>query len=248
MVWSLLLVHSPLVGPSTWAPTASELRSRGIHAIVPDVTPAAAASRPRWETFVDLAARAAADLPGPVAVVGHSGAGPLLPAIGEQLGQRLQALVFVDAVVPASSGVHRTPPHLLAQLDEHVVDGRLERWLDWWPEDVTAELVPDPAQRDSLRREMPRLPRALYDRDLPLPDGWSAWPCAFVRLSEAYDDDLAEASARGWPTVELDATHLSPCTHPTPVASAIGSALDALDVPPHALDLPPRRSTPTDVP
>lgn len=241
MARSLLLVHSPLVGPSTWAPTASELRSRGIHAIVPDVTPAAAASPPRWEAFVDLAARAAAHLPGRVAVVGHSGAGPLLPAIGEQLGQRLQALLFVDAVVPAPSGVHRTPSHLLALLDEHVVDGRLERWLDWWPEEVTAELVPDPARRHSLRREMPRLPRGLYDLDVRLPDGWSRWPCAFVRLSQAYAGDLAEASARGWPSVELDATHLSMCTHPSQVASVIGSALDALD-------LPPRRSPPTDAP
>lgn len=238
---SLLLVHSPLVGPSTWAPTGTRLRSDGHHVIVPDVTPAADVPPPRWDAFVDLADEAVADVPGRVAVVGHSGAGPLLPAIGARLGQRLQGLVFVDAVVPAPSGVHGTPSHLLALLDQHVVDGRLERWLDWWPEDVTAELVPDPAQRDSLRREMPRLPRALYDQDVPLPDGWSAWPCAFVRLSEAYDDDLAEASARGWPIVELDATHLSPCTHPTPVASAIEWALDALD---H----PPRRSPPTDTP
>jgi thioesterase domain-containing protein len=77
---------------------------------------------------------------GDVAIVGHSGAGAFLPAIASRLEGRVVSLLFVDAVVPPPSGVHETPARLRTLLDQQTVDGRLRRWLEWWPDDVVSEL------------------------------------------------------------------------------------------------------------
>jgi hypothetical protein len=41
---TLLFVHSPAVGPSTWNYTAEVLQENGFHCLVPDLTPVAAMS------------------------------------------------------------------------------------------------------------------------------------------------------------------------------------------------------------
>lgn len=219
----MLLVHSPLVGPTTWRPVADLLRHGGTAVAVPDLTGVADAPGPHWRWFVDAAVGAADGLAGPVTVAGHSGAGALLPAIGAALADRCAGLVFVDAVVPPTDGVHRTSPAMVGFLDEQTVDGRLRPWLDWWPAEVVADLVPDAAARAALAAELPRLPRAFYDEEIPVPDGWSAGACGYLRLSAAYDDDLAEAQRRGWPTRVLDTTHLGQFTDPGPAAAAIAA-------------------------
>ena len=70
-----MLVHSPLVGPSTMAPLAAMLRTRGWATVVPDLRSAVSAPA-RFGRAVAEAADSA-DV-----VVGHSGAGPFLPAVG----------------------------------------------------------------------------------------------------------------------------------------------------------------------
>lgn len=219
--WSFLLVHSPLVGPSTWVPTADLLRARGHDGAVPDLTGVADASVPRWGWLVRQAAAATDDLNGPVTVVGHSGAGAFLPAIGAALEERLGGLVFVDAVLPATDGAHRAPPRQLELLDQQTSDGVLRRWLEWWPDDVARELVPDDELRSALLSEMPRLPRDLYDEVVPLPGGWTDGRCAYVRLSAGYAEQHDEARRRGWVTAALDADHLAICTQPELVAAAL---------------------------
>ena len=221
MTWLLLFVHSPLVGPSTWAPVAAAARSRGSGVRVPDLTAVAESLPPFWETMVRQAVDAAADSNDRVVVVGHSGAGVFLPAIGQCLGDRLQALVFVDAQVPPASGSHCTPPALVKLLDEKTVDGTLLRWWEWWPADALEEAVPDPATRSVLRADMPRLPRIFYDEAVPVPDGWSEWSCGYVKLSDGYQTACDEAKLRGWPTEAVDGHHLSLVTHPGIVLDAV---------------------------
>jgi hypothetical protein len=92
-----LLVHSPLVGPTTWRWVAAALSAAGHGAVVPDLRSSAVTGRPR--SFVGEAVSSTpSDWSKPV-VVGHSGAGFLLPSIVE----RLDAVhaVFVDAGLPA---------------------------------------------------------------------------------------------------------------------------------------------------
>ena len=137
--------------------------------------------------------------------------------------------MFIDAVVPPAQGAHTTSAQLRGLLDEKTVSGRLLRWLDWWPDDMVAELVPAPENRDELVSDMPQLPRAFYDEDVPVPREWSAGPCAYLRLSSAYDEELAAARRFAWPCAAIDGTHLSIFTDPIAVLHGIEALLTRID-------------------
>lgn len=217
---TLLLVHSPLVGPSSWRPLDETARGRGFDVLRPDLTGVGDAAPPQWHHFVDIAEQAVtrhAD----VVVVGHSGAGAMLPAIADRIGDRLRAVIFVDAVVPPSEGAHTTSQQLLDFVDSKAVDGLLPRWLAWWPSDVVDDLIPNPKDQDELRTDMPRLPRAFFDDAIPVPTGWSAGPCAYLKLSAAYDQEYARAGDAGWARSAIAGTHLSIFTDPATVLDAI---------------------------
>lgn len=186
----------------------------------PDLTGVVDAPSPQWRGFVDEAVQAGegrSDL----VVVGHSGAGAMLPLIAERVGARLRAVIFVDAVVPPPEGAHTTSEQFLAFLDEKSERGRLPKWLDWWPPEVVNRLVPEAAARDELSADMPRLPRSFFDDAVPVPPDWSTGPCAYLKLSAAYDTEFADAGRLGWPRSSIDGTHLSIYTDPAAVLDAI---------------------------
>jgi hypothetical protein len=76
-----VLVHSPLVGPTTWSQVARELEQREREAVVPSLLGIARAEAPQWRHAPEAVRAATASTPGPIVLVGHSGAGPLLPTI-----------------------------------------------------------------------------------------------------------------------------------------------------------------------
>jgi pimeloyl-ACP methyl ester carboxylesterase len=73
----------------------------GISTVVPDL--ADDGRPPCWSQHRAAVVGALARVPldRPVVLVGHSGAGPLLPAIAGGLRQRVAGYVFVDAGLPA---------------------------------------------------------------------------------------------------------------------------------------------------
>lgn len=222
-----LLVHSPLLGPSSLEPLAKVLTAVGGTVALPDLTPCTEADIPdvRYRELArnagrKLSARHGDDPDIDVVVLGHSGAGPHLPEISAGVGVQ-PILAFVDAAVPPTSRAYRTPSNIEVLLDKQTVDGRLRPWLDWWPTEVVADLLPDPEDRARLAIDLPRLPRSFHRGEIPVPDGWSSRHCLFLRLSEAYDAELAEATRRGWPTATLDSTHLGPFVEPERVAAAL---------------------------
>ena len=74
----------------------------------------------------------------------------------DALGDRLDCLVFVDAVVPPTEGTHVTSPGLRKLLDDRVEDGVLLNWFDWWPRGTIVEMVGDEAVVVMMRGEAPR--------------------------------------------------------------------------------------------
>ncbi len=224
-VGPLLLVHSPLVGPSSWSRLAAVAADSGLEVVVPDLTGIAHSPRPRWRALVDDAVGAAAGLDR-ITVVGHSGAGALLPIVGERLGRRLGALIFVDAVHPVPEGLHETGIELAALLDAQTTDGRLAPWLDWWPVEVVESLLPSEADRAAIADDLPRLPRDFYDDAVPMPVGWTDGPCAYLQLSGAYADDRERARRLGWPSITLESSHLGIFTEPAPVLQAVLALAD----------------------
>lgn len=221
---SLLLIHSPVVGPSTWQPIAARARDQGAAVAIPDLTSVLdGGPGPLWSRFVDTAITSAVELHAPIVVCGHSAAGALLPRVGDALGSRLGHMVFVDAVVPPVQGSHVTPARLKELLDQHTNAGVLGPWLDWWDDEVLEALLPDLSQRTILRADLPELPRSYYDEEIPVAEGWSTWGCRYLRLSPAYDAELERARGLRWPTASIDGTHLSIFTHPGLVLENIRS-------------------------
>ncbi len=224
----MLLVHSPVVGPSTWSRVAEAARNRGVAVAVPDLSVAASGSeRPLWSVMVEIALNASDDLEAPVTLAGHSGAGAFLPLIGQGLDIRLGHLVFVDAVIPPEEGHHSSPPRLAPLLDEQTHDGILKPWLDWWDVSLVSSMLPDRGDREALRADLPSLPRSFYDEEIPVPSGWSEWPCRYLRTSPAYEEESNRARERGWPTSDMEGTHLSLFTDPRAVLERIEALISA---------------------
>lgn len=209
---AFVLVHSPLVGPATWRWVAETLARRGHRVTVPAASPATG-----WEDFADSVA---AQIGNHSVLVGHSGAGPLLPQIAARA--TADALVFVDAGVPPEVGTaDLMPPEMLADLRATASDGVLPPWSDWYGEDVMAELIPDRDRRGIVTAELPRLPLRFFEEPVPVPLGWAATRCGYIQLSEAYAEDAARAAGQGWPVIERQGAHLDIVTRPVEIADAI---------------------------
>jgi hypothetical protein len=204
-----LLVHSPLVGPSTLLPLARQLEVLGWSTVVPDLRNAIGSP----QEFV----AAARPLELPELVVGHSGAGAFLPVVAQVSDAR--ATVFVDAVLPHSDCPYLPSKDFTALLDRlHVSDGLLPPWNDWWTPEVMARLVPDDALRRRLVDEIVRVPRSFYDASFELPQGWYSRPAGYLQLSPAYDAEATRADDWGWPVARLDGKHLDVAVRPVVVA------------------------------
>jgi hypothetical protein len=218
-----VLLHSPLLGPATWAPVAAELAGAGRPAVVPDLRGVAAAA-PWWPEALSAVARAVDPAAGSeLVLVPHSNAGLLTPAVAAHLGSlghRVASCVYVDAAMPAGRDVPLGAPGLLPLLEGLAVDGVLPPWTQWWdPADVDALL---PARcREVVVNEQPRLPLAYFHQRVPVPEGWEPERCAYLRLSDAYADDAAAAADRGWRSEHLPGGHLHMLVDPAAVAAAV---------------------------
>lgn len=208
----LLLVHSPLVGRSTWGTLAEAIPEHDYTVVVPDLTRSLTDGPPYWPPQIEAIRDCAASQP--VILVGHSGAGPLLAAVARPLEQ-VQGYLFVDAGLPhpGQSWMETAPPELAGRIRTMARDGWLPPWSEWWGTEVLAELLPDPMLRESFVAECPRLPIAMFEEVHPPAPGWPDAPCAYLRLSEGYREPAARAKGLGWPVSELSLHHLAILTN-----------------------------------
>jgi pimeloyl-ACP methyl ester carboxylesterase len=228
---TLVLVHSPLVGPATWAGVAGILGARGYQVGVPDLRPTVGAGPPYCSRQVEVIAAAARPASGPVVLVGHSGAGALLGQVARRAGRPVRGYVFVDAGLPVHgrSLMSAMPPELAAELRAMAgPDGWLPPWPKWWEADELAGLLPDREVRERFEADCPPLPLALFDEVHPPAPGWDAIPGAYLLLSEGYEHSATDARARGWPVLERLSDHLAPVTDPVGVADAVADLLGSL--------------------
>jgi hypothetical protein len=217
-----------LVGSATWELVAADLSSTGFDPAVVDLTGTIPAGPPYSGKQAEVIACGAADQP--AVLVGHSGAGPLLPAAGMIIG-RVRGYVFVDAGLPTPgrSWMETAPPDLAGQLRGMADDrGWLPPWPQWWSEEVMAELLPDQAVRQRFVADCQRLPLAMFEEaQAPAPQ-WPDAPVAYLQLSEAYQDQAATARERGWRVREQISHHLGMLTEPARVAASLRDLLDQL--------------------
>jgi hypothetical protein len=218
----LVLLHSPLAVPQIWEAVAPDLRARGHHVAVPDLTAVLAGDPPYYSRFADCAASAADSKDS--YLVAHSGAGALVPAIAARTA--LAGAIFVDALLPhpGRSWFETAPPPLASRLRALARDGRLPPWNRWWPETTMAMVLPDAALRTRIFAPLPELPLAYLEERAP--DVALTAPAAYLQLSHGYTAEAGQAEAAGWPVARMSSQqtplqHLAMLTHPRRVAMKI---------------------------
>jgi len=217
-----VLVHSPFLGPASLRPLADALAALGHPAVLLDLRPSVVAP-PVHQVLLGAFADAMSEelLDGPVALIGHSGAGPLLPAFADALEEAVTGLVYVDAALPTPGRSWRdtVPAELYSHLRSMSREGQLPRWQRWFSPNPLEELVADEDLRAEIADEAPEVPIAFLKEERP--DVTWDGPAGYVLLSEAYTGDADAAEALGWPVRRLATHHLAPATDPAPVAQAI---------------------------
>jgi hypothetical protein len=175
---------------------------------------------PFWRRHAEAAADALREAPDPLILVGHSGAGVLLPPIRQSLGRRIHAYVFVDAALPDATvprkGTGAFADHLAAL---HAQGRRIPEWTDA----ELRDLIPDDSLRRALLAELRPQPPEFWDETVPVFAGWPDAPCAYLRFAPnpSYDAAAAEARRRGWPHRELDGGHFHMLSDAPAVADAL---------------------------
>lgn len=212
------LLHSPLVGPTTWRWVASALVADGHDVAVPDLRDAAVRGQPG--RVIDAAIAALPSGWSAPVLVGHSGAGPMLPSIAARLPAQPE-MVFIDAGLPPCEGSASPGGDFLDQLRALAVDGVLPKWSTWWGEGVMETLVPDADRRWAVEADLPEVPVAFFESAIDVPEGWCETPGAFVLLSESYRGDAERARTMGWRTVERLGSHLDIVSHADEIARTI---------------------------
>lgn len=222
---TLVLLGSPLLAPGSWGglPDALEAADPSIDVldvpVVDDETP------PYGQRYVTAVVRGAAAVQprSPLVLVAHSGAGPLLPAIGRALrdaGRQVGGYVFVDAGLPAIGVAGRANRlDLMRREDAELaitVEASLEtdgRFPDWTLPGVTTR----PRGKD------------FFHEPLPSGEDWPDAPCGYLQASAGYDGSARQAQARGWPVVKSDANHHLPwLAEPAAVAQQLLALVEAL--------------------
>jgi len=224
-----VLVHSPVVGPSTWVPVADWLSARGHVAIVVNLSDVGDHDLPSWPFVAGRVAEAISGASGRAVVVMHSHAGLYAPHIVAANPGRIEALLFADASIPPAEGeADMVPPEFLSALRAKATDGMLPRWTDWWPDEDMATLFPDDETRRRIVEEEPRLSLAYYEQVLPIEPGWTDLPCGYLTFSRGYEQEMAKARTRGWPVAEAPGEHLHMLVDPAAVGAALERLAEAL--------------------
>jgi pimeloyl-ACP methyl ester carboxylesterase len=225
---AVVLVHSPYLGPASLRPLADALAADGIESCLVDLRVTVSAA-PVHQRLIGAFADAMDDveLAEPAVLVGHSGAGPLLPAFAAELDELVAGLVYVDAELPTPGRSFRElHPGRFAELRASAREGQLPRWSDWFTPNPLAQLVSDEAMRAEMLDEEPEVAVEFLKEQRPSAQ-WDG-PSGYLLLTEVYAEHAAAARELGWPVRELASNHLAPATDPVPVAAALTSLLGDL--------------------
>jgi len=176
---------------------------------------------PLWQQHIRAASVSIAGLAAGTQfiLVGHSGAGPLLPAIREFVGRPVAGYIFVDAGLPENGGSQIDGPFGPQLRAIYSSGGRYPNWSD----DDLREAVPDEGMRRWLLQQVRPQPLRFWKEVIPVKDGWPDAPCAYLRfsLNQAYEAPASEAQRLGWAYAELPGDHFHLLVEPNAVADEL---------------------------
>jgi hypothetical protein len=228
----LALVHSPVVGPLIWYPLAEELHRRGEETVVSEIADHPSEAPPYWDYHARSVARSLRQVPGSadLILVGHSGAGPLLPGIRQAAERPVAGYVFVDAGFPRDGAsrlelLNEEMPEAARELEQILATG--ERHPRWTDADLE-EAIPTPGLRRGVMESVRPRPEDFYTEPIPVFDGWPDAPCGYLLLSESYRPTFERAQREGWVTREIKGGHFHMLADPPAVADALLEIVKAI--------------------
>jgi hypothetical protein len=186
----LVSLHSPLVGPLTWQPAAASLRAAGYHVAVPSLTGVVDTGPPYYRKLAGRVAETIrqANPARAVVLIGHSGAGALLPAAADATGTPVAAAMFVDAILPHPGVV----------------------WFDTAPQCCASSFVGPPTWPAGFHI---RIPDIRASRTPSLDGSWSPMELRSLELAGLMRDrsslltscsrSTTPCSCRSWPTTAI---------------------------------------------
>ncbi|SRR6266700_514042 len=221
----VVLVHSPLVGPFTWSLVARHLQAGGFDVLVPMLTDSRETPPPYWQQHAESVQRALTSIPEerPLALVGHSGAGSLLPVIARAARHPVKAYVFVDAGLPHPGQsqldeMEASVPEFAQELYQYLASG--ERFPNWSDEDLSEDLSDELARQHLLAEVQPRS-LSFFEEGMPVVAGWPDAPGGYILFTQAYRHFLEQAQRAGWPSRTFHAGHFHMLVDPLAVAAAL---------------------------
>ena len=221
----IVLVHSPLVGPLTWSLVAEQLQALGLDAFVPTLVDSGKTPPPYWQQHAASFQQALASVPQerPLVLVGHSGAGPLLPVLARAAHHPVSGYLFVDAGLPHPGQSHLNEmeasiPEFAQELRQHLASGG--RFPNWTDEDLLEELPGRHIRQQMLAELQPR-PLNYFEEAMPVVAGWPEAPCGYLLFTEGYRGSLEQAQKAGWPNRTLSGGHFYMLVDPAGVAAAL---------------------------
>ncbi len=243
-----ILVHGPLIGPFTWVPVAAELRKLGHEVVLPALMSPAAREGTYWEHHCNefgLEMRNVTMDTSEAVLVGHAGAGPLLPKLAEELAGGPASYVLVDSDLPQDGASRFDMFHNEANIEEfrraavepYSPRGRLspqpgieasDETVREWPLDLLREALTDTpnnmadVQSTVFAGKRPT-PITVMEEALPVPSGWPNAPTGYLHLSKTYDTVAAAAGEQGWPVRSLASSHVQMLLEPEVFARELAS-------------------------
>ena len=237
-----VLVHGTWHGGWVWQDVADRLRARGYRVYTPTCTGCGervhlTGPDVGLDTHItDIAQVLKFEDLDNVILVGHSFSGITITGVADRLRDRIQRIVFFDAVVPRPgrmSGVARDPetgeyPDWWRQREKQFVDGYQ---MDFWTEYPIEMLIPAgfPHIDAKLRRLITTHPAKQWTDELVLKNGgWEGLNPTYLHcVGQAYrkSSDLMVGPARApdWEFIELDVPRDGMLTHPDLVTHTLAA-------------------------
>jgi hypothetical protein len=228
----IVLLPSPMNGPLVWAPVSRVLRGGGLPTLVVNLEDEPKSPVPYWVQHAASVARALAhlELEQPIILAGHSGTGPLLPAIGAFSPHPVGGYLFVDAGLPIPGRSHLEDietglPEFGAELRRRLAaGGRFPEWTD----EEAREVLPDEGMRSAVLAEVRPRGQDFFTQRFPAFGAWPDAPCGYLQFSPIYAAPARQAQAQGWAFRELQAGHFHMVVDPVAVAAAIAEITEEL--------------------
>lgn len=225
MTLSIALIHNPLLGPTSWRPTAEVLAKGGHQIILPSLGAAMAGPGPYYSACAQAVAKTigqAAPKEGVVLAV-HAAASSLLAALIGASPAPVRAAIFVDSEFTHAgrSWLESRPIEVTEMITGLAKEGRLPKWDQWWLQSNLADAVQDKRVREALLTELVQAPLAYFHERAPPNDPVKGVRIGYLLLSEHNRPRLEDARWMRWLVREEMTGHLGSMNHPDRVAAAL---------------------------